>query len=312
MVTRQPALDHDAQPQPLVSVIIPTYNSSRTLRSAIASVQLQTLDDLELLVVGDGCTDDSADVVRAAGDSDPRVRWIGLPVNSGGPSAPRNAGLEAARGRWMAYLGHDDLWLPWHLECAVAEAGRSGADLVSTVGAFLEPSGASTAFGLPSCPRTAAPLCPSSWLHRDRLGLRWPEQLRWADEVWFVDRLRRRGGSTSQARELTAVKLPAPAWVAYGDGAGLVQERLLEEIRQEPRALEHRLLTDLAATTAEALVLSARSRWPILLRAAFATAVRLWRPYRWPLDALILHRQRRLSGLAARTRRAEGPGTVRG
>ncbi len=286
--------------RPEISVIIPTYNSSRTLRAAVASVLLQSHVDFEVLVVGDGCTDDSADAMAAVGDE--RVTWIGLDSNSGGPSVPRNVGLDAARGRWVAYLGHDDLWFPWHLEGALETAAATGADLVSTVGAFLEPGGTSTAFGLPARPRTAAPLCPSSWLHRRDLGLRWPTHLRWADEVWFVDRLRRIGGSTGQGRELSAIKLPAPSWVAYGDDPGDVQDRLLAQMRSDARGLQRSLLADMAATVAEALVLSGRSRWPLSVRAAFAVAVGVWRPYRWPLDRLIRARQRRLSGLAARRR----------
>jgi glycosyltransferase involved in cell wall biosynthesis len=99
---------------PRVSVIIPTYNWSSVLRCSIRSVLWQTMQDFELIVVGDGCTDDSAEVV--ASFHDPRVSWHNLPTNCGSQSMPNNKGLELARGQHVAYLGHDDIWHPQHLE----------------------------------------------------------------------------------------------------------------------------------------------------------------------------------------------------
>jgi len=93
---------------------------------SIGSVLLQTFSDFEVLVVGDGCTDDSEAVVKAVNDK--RVRWINLPLNTGHQSGPNNEGLRQARGEIIAYLGHDDLWLPHHLSCMVA-ALESGADV---------------------------------------------------------------------------------------------------------------------------------------------------------------------------------------
>src|SRR3954471_20793743 len=110
---------------PRVSVIIPTYNRSTVLPFAVHSVLGQTLGDFELLVVGDGCTDDTEQVVMAI--KDPRVRWINLPSNTGHQSGPNNRGLQEARGEYIAYLGHDDLWLRHHLECATAKLDETGA-----------------------------------------------------------------------------------------------------------------------------------------------------------------------------------------
>jgi len=111
---------------PSVTVIIPTYNWSSVLPYSIGSVLRQTFTDFELLVVGDGCTDDSEAVVRRVGD--PRIKWINLPTNTGHQSEPNNEGLRQARGQFIAYLGHDDLWLPHHLSCLVS-ALDEGADL---------------------------------------------------------------------------------------------------------------------------------------------------------------------------------------
>ena len=81
---------------PLVTVIIPTYNWSAVLPYAINSVLRQTMADFELLVIGDGCTDDSETVVGSI--RDPRLRWINLPSNTGHQAGPNNRGLAEARG----------------------------------------------------------------------------------------------------------------------------------------------------------------------------------------------------------------------
>jgi len=100
--------------RPLVTVILSTYNWSDVLPYSILSVLNQTFVDFELLVIGDGCTDNSAQVVESFVDA--RVRWINLPKNTGSQSGPNNEGLRQARGSLIAYLGHDDLWSKDHLE----------------------------------------------------------------------------------------------------------------------------------------------------------------------------------------------------
>lgn len=113
---------------PVVSVIIATYNRSSVLRYAIRSVLDSTLADWELIVVGDHCTDDTEACVAAF--ADPRIRFENLPRNSGDQSAPNNRGVELAQGRYVAFLNHDDLYLPDHLEVAVRALEQGRADLV--------------------------------------------------------------------------------------------------------------------------------------------------------------------------------------
>ncbi len=112
---------------PLVSVVIATYNRSRILAHAIESVRRSTLADWELIVVDDRCTDDTADVVAAFGD--PRVSFVNLAVNAGEQSGPNNEGVERARGEYLAFLNHDDLYFADHLERAIAHLEREAADL---------------------------------------------------------------------------------------------------------------------------------------------------------------------------------------
>lgn len=117
---------------PHVSVIISTYNRSQVLYYAIASVVSSTFLDWEVIVVGDACTDDSESVVRSF--QNPRIRFFNLEKNFGDQGGPNNEGFRHARGRYIAYLSHDDLWMPDHLETAVRGIEESGADFVSTLG----------------------------------------------------------------------------------------------------------------------------------------------------------------------------------
>jgi glycosyltransferase involved in cell wall biosynthesis len=92
---------------PLVSVVIPTYNRAAFLAEAIQSALAQTFTDLELIVVDDGSTDHTAAMVRSI--NDPRVHLVSV-RHSGLPARGRNAGVERARGRYIAFLDSDDLW----------------------------------------------------------------------------------------------------------------------------------------------------------------------------------------------------------
>lgn len=113
---------------PAVSVVIATFNRSAVLRHAIRSVAESTFTDWELIVVGDACTDDTSTCVASFGDA--RIRFVNLPVNCGDQSGPNNHGISLARGRYVAFLNHDDLYLPEHLATCVAALEEGDADLV--------------------------------------------------------------------------------------------------------------------------------------------------------------------------------------
>ncbi len=91
-----------------VSVIIPTYNRAALVKEAVASVLAQSWQDLEVLVVDDGSTDGTA---AALASFAAQIRLLRR-ASRGGVSAARNAGIQAARGKWLAFLDSDDLWLP--------------------------------------------------------------------------------------------------------------------------------------------------------------------------------------------------------
>jgi glycosyltransferase involved in cell wall biosynthesis len=99
--------------KPIVSAILPTYNRAHLVGRSIRSVLNQTYRDFELIVVDDGSTDNTDEVVN--GFNDPRIRYIRHEQNKGG-SAARNTGIKAAQGEYIAFQDSDDEWLPEKLE----------------------------------------------------------------------------------------------------------------------------------------------------------------------------------------------------
>ncbi|MEA3049063.1 MAG: hypothetical protein QOG84_899 [Sphingomonadales bacterium] len=222
---------------PKVTIILATYNWSAVLPFSIGSALGQSFGDFELIVVGDGCTDDSEEVVAAIGDS--RVRWVNLPANNGHQSAPNNEGLRRARGELIAYLGHDDLWLPNHLACLVA-ALDSGADMAFGL-VRMVPARADLQRGaLLDSYRPGAWIAPTATIHRraltERLG-GWrdyrglamdPEQ-----ELW--GRFHAAGARIEAVKRLTAVKFPAAERRGvYRERPSHEQAEWLARIRAEP------------------------------------------------------------------------------
>lgn len=111
---------------PAISVVLPTYNRAALLGRAIRSVLVQGYTDLELLVIDDGSTDETSDVV--AGFRDRRIRYISLGRNTGAGAA-RNAGIRMARGKFLAFQDSDDEWLPCKLAKQMSSFERGSSRL---------------------------------------------------------------------------------------------------------------------------------------------------------------------------------------
>jgi glycosyltransferase involved in cell wall biosynthesis len=99
---------------PFFSIVLPTYGRGQHIKPSIESVLAQSFLNYELIIVGDGCLDDTEMVVRSLPSE--QITWLNLPHNSGSQSFPNNEGIRSSRGSWIAYIGHDDIWAPNHLE----------------------------------------------------------------------------------------------------------------------------------------------------------------------------------------------------
>ncbi|EGG92797.1 Putative N-acetylgalactosaminyl-diphosphoundecaprenol glucuronosyltransferase [gamma proteobacterium IMCC1989] len=103
----------------LVSIITPAWRAEGFITETITSVQKQTFENWEMLIVDDCSPDNTRQVIKKIGKNDPRVRLICHKKNAG-PAAARNTALKEAQGKWIAFLDSDDLWLPDKLEQQLA------------------------------------------------------------------------------------------------------------------------------------------------------------------------------------------------
>ena len=120
---------------PRVSIVVPAYNAAATIAATVESALAQTFSDFEIIVVDDGSTDRTREILRGFGD---RVRLI--EQHNNGPAAARNAGARASSGEYLAFLDADDLWRPTMLERAVAELEAEPASTLVFFNALLADS----------------------------------------------------------------------------------------------------------------------------------------------------------------------------
>lgn len=116
--------------EPLISVIIPTYNGAAFIERTIRSVLAQTYVRFELLVVDDGSWDATGQIVRDLAVRDERIKYF-YQENSGGPARPTNYGIGQAVGEWLAFLDHDDIWLPEKLATQVRYLQQHPLDMIT-------------------------------------------------------------------------------------------------------------------------------------------------------------------------------------
>jgi glycosyltransferase involved in cell wall biosynthesis len=267
-----------ANAAPRVSIIMATYNWSSVLPYSIGSALRQTLPDFELLVVGDGCTDDSESIVASINDS--RVRWINLPNNNGHQSAPNNEGLRQSRGEIIAYLGHDDLWFPEHLASLVA-AIDGGVDVAWSATRWISPNPEDDPISLLPRYFAGAYMPPSSVAHRRVVtesigGWRDYRRLTEAPENDLWRRAHTAGFRFAFVPRLTVVKFPAGLRRnVYRERPHHEQAAWLTRIREEP---------DLAGTELMDVIaeyMPNRNFYGHLIKQFWRAT---WRRVRWRLD----------------------------
>ena len=217
------------------SVIMATYNRGRHILPSIQSVLRQTRQDFELLVVGDCCTDDTADVVQSL--ASPQIRWASLSERGGSQAFPNNQGIDMARGQYIAYLGHDDLWAPDHLQALADLFERDPQpDFVVSGAIFHGPRASNFRWvtGIFSESDTALThfFPPSSFGHRrdvvDRIGKwRCPKEIVAPVDADFLLRAARSGMNFVSTQRITVQKFAAGhRYLSYLSHTSDEQERM--------------------------------------------------------------------------------------
>lgn len=171
-----------------VSVVIPCYNGAAFLRETLASVLAQTQPVLEVIVVDDGSTDDSADIAASFG---PPVRVLRQPNQ--GESVARNRGVRETRGEWVAFLDADDAWLPERIEAQFAQAAPDAVGMHCNVVFFGAQNYTTRIEDTPAALRySLAELCCRNWFYTPSAAIvrrdmcpPFPEQFRHAEDLPF-------------------------------------------------------------------------------------------------------------------------------
>jgi CDP-glycerol glycerophosphotransferase len=238
---------------PQVSVIVIAYNDGARLPAALESVLAQDVD-LELVVVDDASTDNTAAVLDRFAAADERVRPQRLASHSGGhPGLPRNIALRASRGEWLAFLDSDDLLEPGALRALLDAAQTSGADLVcglvrrvhadGTVHAWKGHLHDSRRFVTEGDLREALhdTIAPGKLIRRSLLsehGIEFPEDLLFEDYPFSA-------ALYLHARSILLIPDPVYVWNVGGLGADASITRRLDDLRTfEHRSRAHQLAVD--------------------------------------------------------------------
>lgn len=268
--------NHGSEPLgvPRVSIVTATYNRAEVLRFTIEAVLRSRLTDWEMIIVGDACTDHTGVMIQNFGD--PRIRFVNLPVNSGEQSVPNNAGVRLARSPYVAFLNHDDLWHPDHLDLAIAHLESENADLVSTLTVAIDQYGRPLLFG--SCtpeysPRYYTPA--SSWVARrellDAVGpWRRATELHSIPSMEWLFRAWRGGHELLSLQQATVLAIASGVRKnSYANSAATENASWAARLRDDP-ALMETLLAEIASRT---IADRRRGGWRYRLRLAVRNSI---------------------------------------
>jgi glycosyltransferase involved in cell wall biosynthesis len=237
----------EASAAPRVSILTATYNRSNVLRLVIETVRRQTVTDWEWIIVGDACTDDTAEIVASV--EDPRIRFVNLARGYGEQSGPNNEAFRLSRAPVLAYLHHDDFWLPDHLEVTLAALRVTGADLVFPLTEMIHPRVPPRLLGASPTGRYV-PYCfvpPSAWVLRrqmmEQLGpWRSARDCYEAPSEDLMFRAWRAGKDMRLVPRLTVILVPSGSRDrVYARREAQEHEAILARMREEPDFREREL-----------------------------------------------------------------------
>lgn len=233
---------------PLVSVCIPTYNrASLLIERAVSSVLAQTYKNFEIIIVGDCCTDNTAELLSQI--DDPRLKFYNMPKRKRrypisvenhwfvGGAIPANKSLSLAKGKWIARNDDDDIWTPDHLETLLRFAQKENWEFVSASYITEKHGKRITVDVKDETPRIGG---VQTWLYRSYLKfMRYnPECWRksW-NRVWdtdLQDRIYRAGVRTGFLGQVVTYVLPRPGETTVGlDAYKLTEQEKMEHYKFE-------------------------------------------------------------------------------
>ena len=286
---------------PNVSVIVPAYNRLKFLRPAVESVYAQTYTDWELIVADDGSEEETAEYLRSIAGPRVRVLWL---AHSGNPSRVRNAAIDAANGRYLAFLDSDDVWAPSKLEKQLAALrDRANSRWSYTACDSIDGRGSP----LPKRPSTI--IRPEGWIFepllRLQIGIAMPtvvaerslvieaggfdQEQRFGEFHDLCLRLALHGEVVSVREPLCSVRTHTEHYSSDGVGNEAGWLRLYEKmasLTSDPRLRAHcarmRAQTSLRLAGQQSALGDRRGAWNTLRRAAAHS----WRYPRWWWGAL--------------------------
>jgi glycosyltransferase involved in cell wall biosynthesis len=299
---------------PLITVIIAAYNSPVTLRCAIHSVLNQDFINFELLVIGDCCNSEIESVVYEFKDE--RIQWFNLPENSGSQYGPNNEGIKRGRGKYIAYLGHDDLWFSNHLSSLVNFIEETDSDLVHCLCACIRPNGSNGLYGPPANGRnyTNSFVPPSAWLHKrvisNECGF-WnkPESLSVGVDQDYLNRIALSGKKINFYNNLIVLKFISGDWGLYSKKDNFPQISYLKKLEKDPQKIIEEILfkytADYCLTIGERKSIS-RSVINLLGNILyFLNFNYLNYRYKWPMNQIYIYHFQRARKKARKSRGLE-------
>ena len=220
--------------KPTISVVIPCYNAAPFLRETLESVFVQTYPPLEIIVVDDGSTDESAVIAESFGSP---VRVIRQ--ENQGESVARNRGIEEAGGDWVAFLDADDLWLPNKLERQIQvlrDAPESMAIHTGCCRFFPDGTEAPYPFSIPDVSDRFTllnyllhhSLCISTAMVRRTVSVRFPEWTQYSEEMIFYAELSLEGQLNWTSESLSRIRdheAQQSKWANHWQSRGLTSDQ---------------------------------------------------------------------------------------
>ncbi len=235
---------------PLVTIFVATFNRADLLAITLQSILLQDFQDYEVWVMGDGCTDHSGEVVAAIGDA--RFQWYNLPKNHKSPYIAYNEGFRRAKGQYIAYLEHDDLWFPDYLSTMLKTIKEQKVDVVKAMLVYYKNNGVVHCKGEILDRYLWFPEHPSITIHSRKIiddNVLWgnPYEVGQSADSYFFQLLYDKGYTHYYLKDFLGILFSSYTFQIY-QAKQFIQKDFLEKIKniEDLQSLKYAILLDCA------------------------------------------------------------------